>query len=84
MMIAVIALLLCICNCNAYKLSMKISQPNFLKKVSSTVVASGIFFSSMSGMIGPAVAAVGEVYVHVNERKCVYLCICDIRMYILI
>lgn len=54
----------CMYSSNAFKLSMKSSQPNLqqsmMKKFSGIICASCILVSSVGGMVGPASAAVGE------------------------
>jgi hypothetical protein len=54
----------CIYSSDAFKLSMKASQnslqQSMMKKFSGIVCASCILVSSVSGMVGPASAAVGE------------------------
>lgn len=57
--------LICVCSTsNAFTLTMKMSQrslqQSMMKKFSGAVCASCIFISSVSGVAGPAVAAVGE------------------------
>ena len=49
---------------NAYKMTLKMSNPTFkqsiTKKVTGAIVASALLLSSVGGFVGPAMAAVGE------------------------